>query len=516
MFKTNVAGEYPDYLRDESRRTGRAESISFPVSESDVVRDLEEASRRQLLVTIQGARTGITGGAVPEGGHVLNVSRMNRIVAVRESGEDLSVTLQPGVLLSELRSFIAGKAAAQAEGIPGSGLVSRGSLYFFPPDPTETSASLGGMVACNASGARSFHYGPTRRYVDRLRLVLADGERMELRRGVQKAEGRRFLLKTEPGRQVTGTMPSYRMPELKNASGFYAADDMDMIDLIVGAEGTIGVVSELDVRLVREPAVEWGIMAFFPSEEAAIKFVRGVRHEGQCRPVAVEFFDSHALDMLRRQKRANPAFQEISEMPEAWNTGVYVEYHGPDEAAVEEGVQVMCDLMADAGGKDDATWIGSNERDMEALKFFRHAVPESVNLTIDERRKREPRLTKLGTDLAVPDDRLEEVMAMYHEGLARCGLEHVIFGHIGNNHVHVNIIPNDLDEYGRGKDLYLEWADRVVAMGGTVSAEHGVGKLKTALLRRMYGEQGIQQMLALKRVFDPKGMLNRGNLFDWA
>jgi D-lactate dehydrogenase (cytochrome) len=114
----------------------------------------------------------------------------------------------------------------------------------------------------------------------------------------------------------------------------------------------------------------------------------------------------------------------------------------------------------------------------------------------------------------VPDAALDDVMALYHHGLDGSGLQHVMFGHIGNNHLHVNIIPDTMEEYQRGKNLYLQWASAVVKMGGTVSAEHGVGKLKTALLREMYGDAGISQMRALKALFDPDNLLDRGNLFD--
>ena len=152
-------------------------------------------------------------------------------------------------------------------------------------------------------------------------------------------------------------------------------------------------------------------------------------------------------------------------------------------------------------------------RELERLKMFRHAVPESVNMVIDERRKTEPSLTKLGTDMAVPDAQLGAVLELYRDGLQAAGLDHVIFGHIGNNHLHVNILPRSLEEYHQGKELYLRWAHRIIAMGGTISAEHGVGKFKVALLREMVGEEAIRQMRDLKRLFDPNGVLNRGNLF---
>jgi D-lactate dehydrogenase (cytochrome) len=160
------------------------------------------------------------------------------------------------------------------------------------------------------------------------------------------------------------------------------------------------------------------------------------------------------------------------------------------------------------------TWMADNQSDMEMLKTLRHAVPESVNLLIDEIKKREPEITKLGTDLAVPDDKLDEVIDLYCGDLTKYRLRHVIFGHIGNNHLHVNIIPENMRDYQTGKELYLQWARTVVKMGGTVSAEHGIGKLKRAFLLEMYGEAGVQQMRKVKKIFDPYMLLNRGCLFD--
>lgn len=510
---TDVEQNFPDFLRDESRRTGNADSISFPKTEADIVEHLSRLHTTGAAVTVQGARTGIAAGAVPEGGHILNLSRMTRILRLRwdDMEQAFFVTVQPGVLLSELRTVLSKFEFEDVE-ILGDRRPTVDAPWFFPPDPTETGAALGGMAACNASGARTFFYGPTRRYIQAARVVLADGSILALRRGDPRATGRAFRVTTLAGRTIEGSLPSYRMPSVKNASGYYAEDAMDLLDVFIGSEGTLGVFSELELRLVPSPKVWWGIMTFFPEEAGALRFVQAVRAE-PAKPVAIEFFDRGALALLRDQKASNPAFADLPGLDARWSTAVYVEYHGETEAAVEDAVMRMSELMVEHGGDEDATWLSSDEHDMERLKRFRHAVPEAVNLTLDQRRKREPGLTKLGTDLAVPDDGLEKVFAMYHAGLARTGLEFVMFGHVGNNHVHVNILPNTMDDYARGKALYLEWAHDVVAMGGTVSAEHGVGKLKVALLREMYGDDGIRQMRELKRAFDPGNRLAPGNLF---
>jgi D-lactate dehydrogenase (cytochrome) len=510
-FFTDIEREYPDYLRDESRRTGKAGSISFPKTGEELRNHLKVAYQGKMPVTVQGARTGIAGGAVPEGGHILNLSRMNRILRIRHDDAQNAyfVTVQPGVLLSELRLAISrndfGGPLPPASGPPISD-------YFFPPDPTETSASVGGMTACNASGARTLFYGPTRKYVEMVQIVLIDGSLLDLKRGQQKCSGRSFSVTTNSGRVIAGNVPSYEMPDVKNAAGYFAEDNMDMIDLFIGSEGTLGVLSEIEIRLIPAPKVFWGVMNFFPSEESTVHFVEEIRAK-EARPVAIEFFDKGALNLLREQKKTNPAFAGVPDMPPQWHTAVYVEYHGEDEEAVENAVMAMSEMMVAAGGDGDATWLASDERELERLKNFRHAVPEAVNLRVDEKRKKEPELTKMGTDLAVPDTALRKVMALYHQGLDGSGLEFVMFGHIGNNHLHVNIIPNTLEEYRRGKDLYLKWAHAVVEMGGTVSAEHGVGKLKAALLREMYGDRGIEEMRTTKRLFDPVNLLAPGNLF---
>lgn len=482
------------YLRDESRRTGRAERIVFAADEDDVGRALDEARDNGWPVTVQGARTGITAGAVPEGGLILNLSRMKRIGAVA----DRRVTVQPGALLSEIN----------AEGAP-QGL-------FFPPDPTETSASIGGMIACNASGALSYHYGPTRRWIRSARVMLADGETLTLRRGEQRAQGRRFALTTGSGRVIAGDLPALKMPAVKHAAGYYVKPDMDLLDLFIGMEGTLGIIVEAELELLPLPPVRQALTAFFPAESGALVFVRFLRGgDGPLplTPVAIEFFDADALNLLRQAQKETPAFSHLPTLPASCAAAIYVELHGADAAALEPAVLAIAARLQSFGASDDTCWFADQPPVLDRLKTFRHATPEAVNLLIDERRKTCPNLTKLGTDMAVPDAALESILARYHGDLAAAGLESVIFGHIGDNHVHVNILPRTLAEYDRGKALYREWAGIVTALGGSVSAEHGIGKIKVALLEVQYGADGIDGMKKLKRLFDPGARLNRGNLF---
>jgi D-lactate dehydrogenase (cytochrome) len=492
--------EDADYLRDESRLIGRAESISFPASEAEVREVLRATAEAGIPVTAQGGRTGITGGAVPHGGHVLNLGRMDRILELRAAGNPSPAAaglarVQPGLPLATLN------AALDEAGGP--------VLLFFPPDPTESTATLGGMACTNASGARSLAYGPTRKHVEALRLALTDGSVLELRRGRERAQGRSFRLVTDSGRLLAGELPGYRPPAVKNAAGLFVQPDMDLLDLVIGSEGTLGVITELELRLSPLPPNIWALQGFFPEEAGALRFA--VQLRGSLGPVALEFFDRNALRLLGGERRSNPTFAGLPDPPPA-AASLYAEFHSGSAEEAARTLEAAADVLLACGGDPALAWSGEGARGLEPMKAFRHALPEAVNLTIDRLRREVPGITKLGTDLAVPAAAFPEAMAMYRRGLDSCGLDYVIAGHIGDNHVHVNMMPRSRAEYEAGRELASAWAERAVAWGGTVSAEHGLGKLKSKLLRKMYGSDSIAAMGRLIELFNPGRRLNRGNM----
>ena len=518
--------EYEEYRRDESRSVGKAEQIAFPTCEDEVraimcgVREQASAAgERPCAVTVQGARTGLAAGAVPHGGLVLNLSRMNAYLGLRR-GEDGTFYLraQPGVVLSELRKHLAAKSLpAPAGGWDDESAAALRELsaapeQFFPTDPTETSACLGGMAACNASGARSYRYGPMRPHVSALRVVLADGDVVALHRGEVRAHGRHLSLPTVSGSMLELDLPTYRMPRTKNASGYFIEDDMDAVDLFIGSDGTLGVITELELALMPVPAVTWGVSCFFPSEQAALDFTVAARPELGCAG-AFEYFDAGALDILRSQRANSAAFASLPVLDPQAVCCIYVELDCDDEVQALEELTRLGRILNETGGSEDATWVARTDVDRESQRFFRHAVPESVNMLIDERRRTDPTITKLGSDMSVPDERLHDVVALYRRTLAESGLQAAAWGHIGNNHLHVNVLPRDARDYAAGKELFRGWAREVTAMGGAVSAEHGVGKIKRDFLAVMYGEEHIAEMARLKAQLDPYGQLGRGNLF---
>lgn len=472
----DVNEAYADFLHDESRREGRADKITFPISTQEICEALDVAHEMEWAVTVQGGRTGITGGCVPSGGLILNLSRMNAI----GPREDDRITVQPGAVLSDVR------------------LALEESGFFFSSDLTETSATIGGMIANNASGARSYQFGSIRSWIHSLEVVLPNGEIVELERGIQRATGFEFQIGS-----IAGTLPELKGAEnIKSAAGYFVRPDMDLVDLFIGAEGTLGIVTQATLQLLPDQGAICGLTAFFATEESAITFVQFLRSFSDT--LAIEFFDAHALALLRRMKTERSVFAELPELSANHHTALYFEFEGDVPDAV------IAQLEEDAAD----CWMADTPAEIAVLKQFRHAIPESVNLLISERRKSVPGLTKLGTDMSVPDAYFEEMMQLYRDGLAQVGLDYVIFGHIGNNHLHVNMLPRSLGEYEQGKALYLQWAKKVVEWGGSVSAEHGIGKIKPDFLRIMFGEEGIQNMKQIKSLFDPAARLNPGNLFD--
>jgi len=511
--------EYAQYLKDESRSIGQAQSISFPNTEAEIAAIVCELSSQGTRITVQGGRTGISAGAVPNGGHVMNLGRMTDVLGLRiDSDGNFCVRVEPGLALSTLREMLENRKLectfCDEVSRDAHQKFTKAPEQFFPTDPTETSATFGGIAACNSSGARSYLYGPVRPFVTALRIVLADGQTLALERGKVLAVGRKLTLHTEQGKQLEVPLPSYNLPQTKNASGYYTEDNMDAIDLFIGSDGTLGIITDVEIKLLPNPSVIWGISCFPSDEMQAVNLVEMLRQRiGQI--AAIEYFDESALEILREQKAAGN-FAQMPEIPSEHGTCVYCELHCDSESDAEERILLINDIYAELGIDESSTWMTSTAKERAQMAELRHAVPESVNLLIDQRKKIDPVIIKLGSDMSVPrtPGRLMEVVKMYRQSVAERNLQTAVWGHIGDNHVHVNVLPHNAEEYEKGKEMFQEWAKIISEQGGAVSAEHGAGKLKAGLIKIMYGEESLREMAQTKASLDPKGLLGVNNLFS--
>jgi D-lactate dehydrogenase (cytochrome) len=520
-----IRESYLDYLSDESRYgDASADRLIVAHDEEQIARALTDAAAEGSEVTVSGGRTGIVGGAVPRAGTLLSLAEMNRITGLRRLPDGgFALRAEPGVTIADLRERLEAKdLGIDATDFTGEAAADVASFtadergWFYPPDPTEDTAHLGGTVAANASGARSFRYGATRRHVLGLRVCLATGDVLAIERGSVSAELGRFTIDT-PGGEIGLAVPSYKMPSTKNAAGYYARPDMDLVDLFIGSEGTLGVLTEIEVRLSPRPEGILSALAFFGSDADALAFVQHARGDQGARPdavapLALEFFDSKSLDFLRERKLTQGLSSEIPELPSDAAAGVLFEqdYAEDDLPDAYEGWERVLEAH---GSSMDRTWGGMEEGELAKLRALRHNVAEEVNNVIAGAKAEHPEIHKVGTDAAVPDPALAPIFEFCRTRLDATGLQYVIFGHVGDSHLHLNVMPRDPDELRLAKEAALAVAREAVRLGGTVSAEHGIGKLKHDFLRLMYGDEGLAEMAAVKRALDPDGVLNRGVMF---
>lgn len=473
--------EFQNYLSDASNYSGTADKVFLPESEDEIIELVKEANLNKTRLTISGNGTGLNGGRVPEGGVVLSLEKLKKILELNET--EKFVRVQPAIILKDLQDYVEEKK------------------LFYPPDPTERNCFIGATVATNSSGARTFKYGPTRDYVLAIRVVLPNGETVYLERGKQIVESYFAKLLTEQGSEINISVPQLEMPNTKNASGYFCKANMDLIDLFIGSEGTLGIITELKLKLLDYNDNVLSCVVFFPTEDDAFNFIDEARaitkNNGVISARALEFFDKLTLNFLRPDYTTIPLdtccvwFEQELDETEEQLTEAWLELIGKHNADAEKA------------------WIAVDKKEQEKFKDFRHAIAWRVNETVARRG-----LKKIGTDISVPVESFRTFYKWMTKFVEENNIEYVVYGHFGNCHPHLNMLPKDQADFVRSKEIYFEICKEAVRLKGTVSAEHGIGKMKRDYLLMMYGEDTIKQMAKLKLTFDPNRILNIGNIFE--
>lgn len=488
IIKTEQS-EIQNFLVDASNYKGKCEEVYFPESKYDVVEIFQLANSLNKQITICGNRTGLTGGCVPIDGILISTDKLNKIIEINEKQKYAIV--QPGVLL---RDFIT--------------LVEEKNLYY-PPDPTEKDCYIGGTVANNASGAKTFKYGATRDFVTGLEIILPNGEEVYLERDQQFANGYDLKLQCKSGSVINLSIPKYRMPKTKHAAGYFVKKNMDAIDLFIGAEGTFGFITEIKLKLLDKPENILSSVIFFSTENNALKFVEDAREETyknrkdsfteSIDALALEYFDGNSLKFL---------YEEYPNIPRHAEAAVWFEQEFSSDS--EESIfNKWIELMEECNGDVESAWFANNEKDRKQFGEFRHAVSWKVNEYISRNN-----ILKVGTDIAVPDQNFKEFYNFAKKIVAESNIDQIAYGHFGNSHLHLNMLPKTELEYKTAKNIYSLLCKKAAELNGTISAEHGIGKLKRDYLKLMFSENEIRQMAKLKKQIDPKLILNIGNIID--
>lgn len=513
MFDT-VRITKPSYLEDESKMKGMAEDVILPFEEGELRDALRFANSNHLKVTVRGMGTGLCGGSVPMGGDVISLERMTGIVGVGMDDEGYFLRVQPCTTIREINDAIMNRSFNGLKDItPGAvdALRSEPVPYFYPVDPTELGGSIGGNIATNASGPRTYRYGPTRDWIVGMRVVLPDGNYIILRRGDYRAEGRRMSFPS--GRNYYSfELPDYDFnTAVKNTAGPMISEDMDLMDLFIGSEGIFGVVTEADIRIIPwNPHIS--NLVFFPSDEDALAAVRELKDDDVVGPEFLEYMDRRSLDLLRGVMASDPALIRAPMLPEDAGSALFFDLEVSDDIDIR--YSRLSEILSRHNSSSDSSWCGHEKGDMERLRELRHSIPRSIFEYVASLRGEMPGIHKMGTDMSVPDGSADEMMSYYYRRLQEEDLPFVVFGHIGDNHPHVEIILRSMEDFGKAKVLYAEFAAKAVELGGSPSAEHGIGKIKTEYMRMMYGDEGVDALRRVKDILDPNGILNIGNILE--
>ncbi len=473
---------------------GFSAGVTFPSDEAEVAALVAGATR----VLPIGAQSSLTGGATPRG-EVLLSTRALTSLHISSAG---TVVVGAGMPLATLQRALAAQ-----------------HLYY-PPVPTFDGAFVGGTIATNAAGAATFKHGSTRAWIEGATIVLASGDVLDIRRGDTHASSDgRFEIAMPSGHLLDIRIPAYTMPAVaKLSAGYFARPGMDLLDLFIGSEGTLGIVVSATLRVVPRPRRCVALIRC-ADDAQAIAVTAGLRAEahdawkgrGPLDVAAIEYMDARALSAVNEEAFGRAAVAR----PPAGSVMLLVQIEVTGEEAALERLAAV--LGACGVSEDPRLALPGDDRGAQRLFDLREAVPAGVNAMVAAAKVRaHPDIEKTAGDMVVPFDRLAESIALYRRAFDARGVDYAIWGHVSDGNLHPNVIPASLADVQRGREAILEIARGVIAMGGAPLAEHGVGRsaLKQQLLRELYGDDGIEQMRAVKRALDPGWKLAPGVLLS--
>lgn len=507
--KAAIIGQCSDLLSDESKISGGTPSlVAFPENDNDLRSIILTAAKDKLKITLIGGHTGTTGGAIPVDSCIaVSFARMNHIkeVTIDKSGNPILIC-EPGITLDTLSDFLKDPSQWQYN-IPGLELL-KSKEFCYLPDPTEMSAQLGGTVATNASGARSFKFGPTRAHVYSLSLILPTGDTLSVNRGMQIDTSQEFTITTDQNNSIIIPPFFFESPEIKNAAGYYSKSKMDLIDIFIGSEGTLAAFASIGIRLHKRMDFIAGC-TFFSSREYAFAFADFLRTDSQVS--AIEFFDQSSLQFIDKYRERFP--EAIPEFPNGSSQAILWEFTDNQPDSFESRYDIWEKMLQKYDTSFDNTWSGIEPEEIERLKKLRHALPEMINATICIYKLNCDQIRKIGTDTALPGKHFEHVYNKYLQLIDSSKLTHAAFGHLGDYHIHINILPSNAQELESALNVYDSIMALTIKNNGTISAEHGIGKLKKKYLIDMYGVEPVEKMRRIKSAFDPDWLFNPETLF---
>ena len=483
------------YAFDSSNLPGSAQALSRPVTPRECAVVLRACSIAGIPITISGGKSNLTGSATPEGGVVLSLSRM---MSVDGAGG-------PPVVVDAATQTVKGAVGMILEDLRRTVLCETGRKFFYPVDPTSRAdATVGGAVACNASGFIPGQAGATRDWVRAVELILPDGDLIRAERGQYVSVGGRFILENGFSRREW-PVPRYPRPQIKNAGGPFSAPNgiLDLVDLVVGSEGLFGVVTGVTLGLCKSPDAKLDLFFSLPDEAAALAFYRKIRAHLQNELGTLGALEYFGVNCARHMDHHDVLFKGSDQV------GIYLQvplYGRSLDEAAEEWMEVI--MASGCRVKDDAIMLLDSERNWTMFMEARHSLPANA-LEVAKHRG----TFTIMTDTVVPPDQFEEFLRFTHSTLNEAGMEYLSFGHLGDCHLHFTLLPLR-GQIDKGVALYDAIVAKSADLGGVYSGEHGTGKRKRRDFLRCYGACAVDDVRNCKAAVDPAFVLNRGNVIE--
>ncbi|MBN1557082.1 MAG: FAD-binding oxidoreductase [Lentisphaerae bacterium] len=477
------------FAEDSSHLPHAAQGLCRPRDERECAIVLRACTSAGIPVTLSGGRSNLTGSATPEGGIVLSTARMTTpppLVDIKAR----QVTAPVGMILEDLRKSV---------------LEQSGGQLHFPVDPTSRGdACVGGAIACNASGFTPGESGSIRAWVRGVRLLLPNGRLVVAARGQYVSRDGEFIL--DDGRATRHwPVPRYPRPAIKNAGGPFSAPDgaMDLVDLVVGAEGIFGLVAGCTLDLAVTPNAYMDLFFSLPDEAEALKALRLVRDHLNGELSGLSAFEYFGMNCRRTMNHESRFFHGTD------TVAIYMQQplHGE---AVEDAAMAWVEVLMEGGCAIDenAILLLDNQALRDLFLEARHSLPANALEVVNHRGT-----YTIMTDTVVPPDRFAEFLDFTHGLLRERGLDYVAFGHLGDCHLHFTILP-EKKQIEAGVYAYDAIVARSAELGGVYSGEHGTGKRKRKDFLRCHGEDAARQVKACKAALDPDFLVNRGNVLE--
>ncbi|MGL4382902.1 MAG: FAD-binding oxidoreductase [Bacilli bacterium] len=472
---------YQKYLKDESSLVGTSPGIALVKTTDEIV----SVVKMGIPLKIQGNQTGLVGGATPIDQTILNLSQFNKIINFEQDKEEYLIEVQAGTSLLEINNALTNKSFPFENEATINYL--KDNEYFLPINPTELSATIGGIIASDAKGSYHDFYGGISNYINELTFCFASGSITSIKRN-------EYCFKNN-----SLSINDYTI-------NLEIEDDYDLIDLIIGSEGIFGLIISAKLRVIKKPSIIWGL-GFFFEDDNVFTFIDYINNLNMESIKAFEYLDHNSIKLHQAFKEENTSLQDSPHIDEIYTSLVYLELHASNDELMERDALILLEQAISLTNREDNTWALSTEQEITMFNRIRHSIPEAINHKVALAQSNHYQIHKLSSDIYHYNASFQTVIKDITR-LINPDLEYYLFGHVKGCHFHLNLVAHNQKEFHQAQELmkiiYITYQKE------NLFFEHGIGQLKKVFYQE-YAPYLYQRDVQLKKQLDPLGIFNVGN-----